>query len=83
MNNVVGATILRNNLADTIKEVNKKRDYLLISKKGKLVSALVNLDFFEDLLALRSKKYINSIKQARKDYKQGKYYTLDEAFGDI
>lgn len=81
--NVVSTTILRNNLADTLAEVTGKKDYLIISKKGKLVSALVNLDFFEDLLALSSKKYLQDIKEAREDYKKGRYVTLDEAFGEI
>jgi PHD/YefM family antitoxin component YafN of YafNO toxin-antitoxin module len=80
---VVSTSVLRNNLADTLKEVSQKRDYLLVSKKGKLISALVNLDFFEDLLALTSKKYLNSLKEAREDYKAGRYYSLDEAFGEL
>lgn len=81
--NVVSSTILRNNLADALDEVNKKRDYLLITKKGKLVSALVNLDFFEDLLALTSKNYLNSIKKAREEYKKGEVFSHEEAFGEI
>ena len=81
--NIVSTTILRNNLAATLDEINNKREYLLISNKGKLVSALVNLDFFEDLLALTSKNYLNSIKKARQDYKKKKYYTLDQVFGEL
>lgn len=81
--NTVSTSILRNNLAATLEEVSKKKDYLLITKKGKLVSALVNLDFFEDLLAFTSKKYLNSIKEARKDYKEGRIYSMDEAFGEV
>lgn len=81
--NVVSATILRDNLASVLEEVNKKRDYLLVAKRGKPVSALVNLDFFEDLLALSSKNYLKSIKEAREDYKKGNYSTLNEAFGEV
>lgn len=81
--NIVSTTILRNNLADVLKSVAKDKDYLLISKKGKPVSALVNLDFFEDLLALTSKKYLKSIEEARADYKQGRVFTMDEVFGEI
>lgn len=81
--NIVNATVLRNNLADVLKTVEKEKDYLLISKKGNLVSAIVNLDFFEDLLALTSKKYKDSIKRAREDFKKGRVYTHEEAFGQI
>ena len=83
MDGVVTTTILRNNLADVLAEVAKNRDYLLVSKKGSLVSAVVNLDFFEDLLALTSRKYTKSIKEARKQYKSGQTYSFKEVFGQL
>ena len=82
MAQIVASTVLRNNLADVLKEIQKK-DYLLVAKKGSLVSAIVNLDFFEDLLALTNKKYLKSIEQARKDYRKGKTFTHEEAFGKL
>lgn len=36
-------------------------------------------DYFEDLKALSSKDYINSIREAREDYKAG-YKDIDEVF---
>jgi len=81
--NIVSSTVLRNNLADTLEEVRKNRDYLLVAKKGKPISALVNLDFFEDLLALTNKKYLKSIKQARQQYQKGEVYSHEEAFGEV
>lgn len=81
--NVVTTTTLRNNLADSLKEVNSKKDFLLISKKGKVTSAIVNIDLFEDLLTLASKKYKNEIKKARKEYKKGQVFTHEQVFGDI
>lgn len=80
--NVINATVLRNNLADSIKEVRSKKDYLLVANRGKISSALVNLDLFEDLLELADRKYLDSIKQAREQYKKGEYFTMDEVFGD-
>ena len=81
--NIVSTTVLRNNLADAISEVAKKRDYLLISKRDKIDSALVNIELFEDLLALANKKYLASIKKARKEYRQGKVFTHEQAFGEV
>lgn len=81
--NVISATVLRNNLADAINEISKKRDYLLVSKRGKVDSALVNIDLFEDLLALANKKYLNSVKKARREYKEGEVFTHERAFGEI
>lgn len=80
--NVVNATVLRNNLADSLKQVEKK-DYVLIAKKGKITSAIVNIDLFEDLLALASKDYVKSIKKAREEYKKGNILTHQQVFGDL
>ena len=68
--NIITTTLLRNNLADTLKEVSGKKDYLLVAKKGKITSALVNIDLFEDLIALVNKPYVESIKKARSEYEK-------------
>ena len=83
MNGIISTTTLRNNLATVLTEVGKRRNYLLVSKKTKLISAIVNLDFFEDLLALASPKYLKSIKEARGQYKRGEVFTFDEVFGEL
>jgi len=80
---IVNATILRNHFADSLKQVDKKKDYLLVSKKGKITSALVNIDLFEDLLALANKKYVASIKKARSQYEKGDILTHEQAFGEV
>lgn len=37
--------------------------------------------FIEDLLSIVSPEYLESIREARKDYKQGRTYSHDEVFG--
>lgn len=81
--NIVRSTVLRNNLSDVIKEVSKKKDYLLVTKRGQITSALVNIDLFEDLLALTNSKYLASIKKAREEYKKGDILNHDQAFGEL
>ncbi|MCH7730305.1 type II toxin-antitoxin system Phd/YefM family antitoxin [Patescibacteria group bacterium] len=81
--NIVNATVLRNNLADVIKEITKKKDYLLVARRGKITSALVDIELFEDLLALSNKKYLASIKKARKEYEKGDIFTHQEVFGQV
>ena len=54
-----------------------------MAKRGKIVSALVNIDFFEDLLALSNKKYLASIKKAREEYKKGQVFSHEDVFGEI
>ena len=84
MSNLIQASTLRNNLAGVLSVVEKKsKDYLLITKKGSPSAALVNLDFFEDLLALASPKYLKSIKEAREQIKKGEFFSHDEVFGEL
>ncbi|MBF0506998.1 MAG: hypothetical protein HQL09_09200 [Nitrospirae bacterium] len=53
-------------LIDTVKEMKKKE-----------------MDaFLEDLLASTSPEYLQSIKEARADYKAGRTKTLTEVFGN-
>ncbi len=81
--NIVTTTNLRNNLADAFKKVAKKKDYLLVAKKGKITSALVDIDFFEDLLDMSSKDFKASLKKARKEYENGQVFTHEQVFGDL
>jgi len=83
MTQVVTTTILRNSLADVLAEVAQERDYLLVTKKGNPISALVNLDFFEDLLAATSSKYLKSIEKSREEYERGEIYTHEQVFGEL
>lgn len=81
--NIVNATVLRNNLSDALNEVSGNKDYLLVAKKGKITSALVNIDLFEDLLALSNNDYLKSIKAAREDYKKGDVFSHEQIFGEV
>lgn len=83
MNKYISTTVLRNNLSDVLTEVSEKQKYLIVTKKGRLNSALVNLDFFEDLLALSSPEYLTSIKEAREEYKNGDFLTHEQVFGQL
>ncbi len=83
MSQAVTTTILRNNLADVLAEVSQERDYLLVTKKGNPISALVNLDFFENLLSATSSKYLKSIEQSREEYERGEVYTHEQVFGKL
>lgn len=81
--NVINATILRNNLAGAMSEIEGKKDYLLIAKRGEITSALVNIDLLEDLLAMANRKYKDSIRKAREEYKKKDFFTHEEVFGEV
>jgi len=80
--NIINSTNLRNNLADALKRV-KKGKYLLVSHRGKIKSAIVDIDMLEDILELADSEYLKSIKESREQYKRGEYYTFEEVFGNI
>ena len=79
----VDTVTLRNHLADVIDEVRDKKDFMLVTRKSRPVSALINLDFLEDLLALASPKYLKSIRGAREDAKLGRLLSHAEVFGKL
>lgn len=79
----VPVTTLRDNLAVTLDEVANKETIALLTKRGNPVSALVNIDLLEDLLAMTNKKYLREIKEARAQYKRGEFFTHEEVFGDL
>lgn len=80
---VIRTATLRENLSQVINTLSKKRDFMVITRKGKPVSALANLDFFEDLLAKASPRYLKEIKEARRQYRKGNFLTHAQLFGEI
>jgi prevent-host-death family protein len=82
MTTIVNSTSLRNNLADALRAV-KKGKYLLISQKGVIKKAIIDVEELEDLLSLHDEEYLKSIRQARADAKAGRVYTFEEVFGNI
>ena len=83
MAKIVSASVLRNHLADTLDEVGEGEKFLLVARNKELVSAVVDIDFFEDLLAAHAKEYVQSIREARKQYRQGKTLSHEQIFGKL
>jgi len=40
-------------------------------------------EFLEDLLAQTSPEYLESIRQARNDYREGRIYSHEDVFADL
>ncbi len=56
---------------------------LTVNELKNLISKTVNEaieDYLEDLKALSSKDYVNSIRKAREDYKSGNHEVFNEVF---
>lgn len=82
MTTIVNSTSLRNNLADSLRMV-KRGKYLLISQKGVIKRAIIDIEELENLLSLHDDEYLKSIKRARADAQAGRLYTFEEVFGNI
>ena len=63
---------------DTIKVGIKPEDIIEAVKKMRKKERDA---FLEDLIASTSPEYLDSIKEARSDYKAGRFKTHDEIFG--
>jgi PHD/YefM family antitoxin component YafN of YafNO toxin-antitoxin module len=79
---VIPATEMRNNLSSVLDAV-ELEGITLIRRHKQTNVALINADLLEDLLELHDRDYVRSIAQARQDVKEGRTYTLDQAFGDL
>lgn len=80
---LIAATTLRAHFADALKTVLGSRNLLLVTKKNKPVSALLDIDFLEDLLAAASPEYVESIREAREDYRKGRVVGHEQIFGKL
>lgn len=79
----IAASTLRENLSDVLNAVKNKEQVLVVTSRGKDVSAIINLDLLEDLLALSSTNFRASIKKAREEIKKGRIFSHEEIFGKL
>jgi len=79
MPKTIKTTTLRDNFATASALVGGDQ-FLVITKNGRPVSALVDINYFEDLLTITNPKIIESVKEARTSKKR---YTHEEVFGDL
>ena len=56
---------------------------MLVNNRGTLTSAIVDIDLFEDLLALANHEYLDSIKLAREQAKRGEVFSHQDVFGEL
>ena len=79
----VKASVMRQHMSDVLGEVDKKKEIFVVLKNNKPISAMINLDLLEELLSLADSDYLESIKQARQEYKNGEIFSHADAFGEL
>lgn len=76
----IDASDMRRNLSEALDAVRDHKNIILVKRRGKVESALIDIDTLEDMLAAQNPAYVKSIAAARADKKT---YTPDEVFGDL
>jgi PHD/YefM family antitoxin component YafN of YafNO toxin-antitoxin module len=55
----------------------------VITERAVPTAVLIDIDEFEDMLSSKDKKFLMSIKVARKEYAKGEVIDMHELFEDI
>lgn len=76
----IDVSVMRSNLSEALDTVRDNKNIILVKRRGKVESALVDIDTLEDLLALQDPEYLKSIAAARASKK---WHTPNEVFGDL
>ena len=76
----IDASMMRKNLSVALDTVRDSKNIILVKRRGKVESALIDIDMLEDLLAVQDPEYVKSIAEARASKE---WYTPEEVFGDI
>ncbi len=75
-------TNLRSNLADALDQV-ASGDIVLVKRRGKPDTALIDSDLLEDFVAATNPRIIKKTVQARAEVAAGKTVSLEDVFQDI
>jgi len=78
----ISASDLRNGLADTLDTVSAD-NIVIVTRRGKKERAIIDIDKLEDLLAASDPAYLQSIREAREQYKKGDVYSFEDVFGNV
>ena len=79
---ILTATNLRKDFFDSIKQV-EKGNMIVITRDGKAKTALVDLDYLEDLLEANDPKLQAELKLAQRQAKRGQVISADEVFAEF
>jgi hypothetical protein len=76
----IDVSVMRKNLSEALDAVRGSKNIILVRRRGKIESALVDIDILEDILAVQDPEYVKSIAKARASKE---WYTPEEVFGDL
>ena len=79
----INASKLRSHFKDAMTHVKESKRPLVITERDVPTAVLLDIDEFEDVLSLRDKTFLSSIKKAREEHKKGQVFDMEDIFADI
>ncbi|MDD5450132.1 MAG: type II toxin-antitoxin system Phd/YefM family antitoxin [Candidatus Omnitrophica bacterium] len=81
----LSVTQAKNRFLKMVRDTDKRLAHFLITKQGKPVAVMLNVDEYEGWLEtlelLSNKKAAGEIRKALNEIRQGKYHTFEEVVG--
>lgn len=82
--NILPITLVKKNLMKLVKEIEKNKDPIIITKDGRAAGVLISPEEYDGLLEtleiLSDKKLVQSLKKSEDDFKKGHTYTHQQVF---
>ncbi len=79
----INSTTLRSHLKESMDHVRESKQPLVITERAVPTAVLIDIDEFEDMISTKDKKFLASIKEARKNYAEGQVIDMRDVFSDI
>ena len=79
----IDSTVLRNNLSDAIKEVNRTGRPLVINHRRIAKAVLMDIGEYEDYLASQDPEYLEKITKGRAEIKAGKVVSFESIYAEV
>ena len=79
----IDSTVLRNNLSDAIKEVNRTGQPLVINHRRLPKAVLMDIGEYEDYLASRDPEYLKKIARGRAEIKAGQVVPFEKIYAEV
>ena len=83
MDYIVPISEARAKLPELIKKIALLGKHLIITRNGRAEAVMLSPEELETLEIMADKNTLESIKRAKKDIKEGKFYSFEEVFGDV
>jgi len=83
MDYIVPISEARGKLPELIKKIAHFGKHLIITRNGRAEAVMLSPEELETLEIMADKNALESIRRAKKDIKEGRFYSFEDVFGDV